>query len=91
MPVGTMQAPPQTQEAAAGAGDHFAAAHAAMLRDQQLQFHFTEFTPPQKIRTLAYWSAGKIVDNIEYDLPGTPCERVIHGDLCHIPSGVQAQ
>jgi hypothetical protein len=42
-----MQAPPQTQEAAAGAGDHFAAAHAAMLRDQQLQFHFTEFTPPQ--------------------------------------------
>jgi hypothetical protein len=42
-----MQTPPQTQEAAAGAGDHFAAAHAAMLRDQQLQFHFTEFAPQQ--------------------------------------------
>ena len=42
-----MQAPPQTQEAAAGAGDHFAAAHAAVLRDHQLQFHFTEFVRPE--------------------------------------------
>jgi hypothetical protein len=43
-----MQAQPQAQEVAAtGAGDHFAAAHAAMLRDQQLQFHFTEFVQPE--------------------------------------------
>jgi len=43
-----MQTQPQAQEVAAtGAGDHFAAAHAAMLRDQQLQFHFTEYTRPE--------------------------------------------
>jgi hypothetical protein len=56
MLAGTMQAPPQTQETAARAGDHFAAAHAAMLRDQQLQFHFTEFVrpePPQWVQPLA--------------------------------------
>src|SRR5512146_32700 len=47
MQVGIMQTPPQTQETAAGAGDHFAAAHAAMLRDQQLQSHFPEFVRPQ--------------------------------------------
>jgi len=43
-----MQAQPQAQEVAAPpAGDHFAAAHAAMLRDSQLQFHFSEYTRPQ--------------------------------------------
>ena len=48
----------------------------------------SEFLPPQRIRTLAFWSNGSIVDNLEYDLPGTPCEAVIHGGLCHIPTGV---
>jgi formate hydrogenlyase transcriptional activator len=49
----------------------------------------SEFLPPQRIRTLAFWSNGRIVDNLEYDLPGTPCERVIGGGLCEIPEGVQ--
>ena len=49
----------------------------------------SEFTPPQRIRTLAYWSVGQIVPNIEYDLPGTPCQEVIHGGLCFYPSGLQ--
>ena len=48
----------------------------------------SEFTPPQQIRTLAFWSNGGIVENIEYELPGTPCEEVINGGLCHFPSGV---
>ncbi len=51
----------------------------------------SEFIPPQKIRTLAFWSDGKIVDNIEYELPGTPCEEVIGGSVCYLPSGVQAK
>jgi hypothetical protein len=47
-PRGKMQPQPQAQDvAASGAGDQFAAAHAAMLRDQQLQFHFTEFVRPE--------------------------------------------
>ena len=44
-----MQAQPQAQEVAA-TGDHLAAAHAAMLRDHQLQFHFTEFVRPETPR-----------------------------------------
>ena len=51
----------------------------------------SELLPNQRIRTLAFWSNGSIVDNIEYDLVGTPCEEVIAGDICHIPSGVQAK
>jgi PAS domain S-box-containing protein len=51
----------------------------------------SEFTPPQRIRTLAFWSGGAIVPNIEYDLPGTPCQEVINGGLCFYPSGLQAR
>jgi PAS domain S-box-containing protein len=51
----------------------------------------SEFTPPQRIRTLAFWSNGKLVPNIEYDLPGTPCQEVINGGLCFYPSGLQLQ
>ncbi|MEO8309515.1 MAG: hypothetical protein ABI616_15905, partial [Pseudomonadota bacterium] len=49
----------------------------------------SEFVPPQKIRTLAFWSGGRIIANIEYDLPGTPCEEVFAGGLCYYPSGLQ--
>ena len=55
------------------------------------QAFISEFTPPSKIRTLAFWSHGKIVDNFEYELPNTPCEAVIHGGLRHFPSGVGKQ
>lgn len=45
--------------------------------------------PPQRVRTLAFWSAPSFVDNIEYDLPGTPCETVIkEGRTCFHPSGL---
>jgi formate hydrogenlyase transcriptional activator len=49
----------------------------------------SRFTSPDRIRTLAYWSQGKLTDNIEYDLPGTPCQEVINGGFCFYPSGVQ--
>ena len=42
-----------------------------------------------RVRTLAYWSDGRIQDNFEYDLAGTPCEDVIRGRLCHHPAGVK--
>ncbi|MDX1653664.1 MAG: sigma 54-interacting transcriptional regulator [Candidatus Competibacteraceae bacterium] len=34
----------------------------------------------RQVRTLAYWSDGRIVDNIEYPLAGTPCEVVARGE-----------
>lgn len=41
------------------------------------------------VRTLAFWSGGQLVPNIEYPLPGTPCEQVLGGGLCHYPQGIQ--
>ena len=47
------------------------------------------FIPPEGIQTIAYWSDGALVPNIEYELPGTPCQDVIHGGLCFYPRGAQ--
>ena len=47
------------------------------------------FIPPEGIQTIAYWSDGALVPNIEYELPGTPCQDVIHGGLCFHPRGAQ--
>jgi formate hydrogenlyase transcriptional activator len=41
-----------------------------------------------RVRTMAYWGNGKILDNVEWDLAGTPCEDVVKGNLCHYPTGV---
>jgi PAS domain S-box-containing protein len=50
-----------------------------------------EFVKPSSVRSLAYWSKGRIVENVEFDIAGTPCEAVYDGGLCHFPSGVQAR
>jgi PAS domain S-box-containing protein len=47
--------------------------------------------PAGRVRTLAFWSNGAIVPNIEYALTGTPCEGVIAGQVCYYPTGVQAR
>ncbi|MEQ9619877.1 MAG: sigma 54-interacting transcriptional regulator [Deltaproteobacteria bacterium] len=36
----------------------------------------------KKVRTLAFWSKSKYGENFEYDLEGTPCEKVISGEFC---------
>jgi len=41
-----------------------------------------------RVRTLAYWEKGRIRENIEFDLAGTPCEDVVRGRLCHHPLSV---
>ena len=43
-----------------------------------------------RVRTLAFWSKAGVLDNVEYDLAGTPCERVLSGEMCHYPRDVQA-
>jgi PAS domain S-box-containing protein len=46
------------------------------------------FTGEMRVRTLAYWFRDRIIDNVEWDLAGTPCEEVVRGRLCHHSSGV---
>ena len=51
----------------------------------------TEFVAPYGIRTIAYWSDGKIIPNYEFDLRGTPCQEVIEGGLCFYPAGLMTR
>ncbi len=41
--------------------------------------------PATRARTLAFWRAGEFDPNFDYELAGTPCERVIQDDriVCH--------
>jgi hypothetical protein len=34
-----------------------------------------------RVRTTAFWSHGRIVQNVEYDLAGTPCEHAVEGEM----------
>src|SRR5262249_35337019 len=63
--------------------------HLAFALDVRHAF-VAEFTSVRtRVRTLAYWSDGRIEDNVEYVLAGTPCEDVVRGQFCHHPSGVK--
>ena len=42
-----------------------------------------------RVQSVAVAENGALVDNIDYDLAGTPCENVIGGSTCCYPSGVQ--
>lgn len=45
----------------------------------------------QRLRALAFVQDGKLIDDFEYDILGTPCEPVIQGArLIHHPTGVQS-
>lgn len=44
---------------------------------------------PDRVRTIAFWSGEGFVENIEYDLAGTPCQEVIAGNTtCFYPMGL---
>jgi PAS domain S-box-containing protein len=43
----------------------------------------------RRLRALAFWLDGRLVDGYEYEISGTPCEPVIDGTrLVHIPENV---
>ncbi|MBI3948847.1 MAG: PAS domain S-box protein [Acidobacteria bacterium] len=59
----------------------------------QVQYAFiTECTDETKmrVRTLAFWRGENFGENVEYLLCGTPCQKVIDGDVCCYPDRLQA-
>ncbi len=44
--------------------------------------------PPERIRTIALASSGKVIENMEYALKGTPCQKVMGSEICSYASGV---
>ena len=42
-----------------------------------------------RVRTMAYWGEGRFSTTRNGTWPGTPCEDVVRGNLCHHPTGVR--
>src|SRR4051812_46604130 len=65
--------------------------HLAQAVDAHYAF-VAEFASPgtrTRAHTIAFWAIDGIAENFEWTLAGTPCEEVVHGKLCHHPSGVR--
>jgi PAS domain S-box-containing protein len=41
-----------------------------------------------KVRTLAFWARDRFIENFEYAIAGTPCEKVLAGELYHCANHV---
>jgi PAS domain S-box-containing protein len=41
-----------------------------------------------RLRTLARCVDGRLLENVEYELEGTPCAAVLDGSVCHVRDGV---
>ncbi len=44
---------------------------------------------PETVETVALYAKGKMLPNMRYALPGTPCENVVQRNLCCYPTGVR--
>jgi PAS domain S-box-containing protein len=56
----------------------------------QLRYAFVaECLPEDRARSLAFWRDGKLAENFEYDLKGTPCLNVVAGQACFHPDRLQ--
>ena len=42
-----------------------------------------------RIVTLAFYSQGEIAENFSYELTGSPCAKVLSGEVCFYPKGAQ--
>jgi formate hydrogenlyase transcriptional activator len=79
-----------TEGTAAATGDKFFRSlvqHAATALEVRFCF-VAECLPNRRARSLAWWLDGKLSENFEYELPGTPCMRVVEGRTCHYPDRI---
>ncbi len=77
--------------ATATGGEFFSALVRALALVLNVRYAFvSEFAGSNsRVRTLAFWNGEGFSENFEYDITGTPCERVLRGETCHYPEGVQ--
>jgi len=78
--------------AAVTGGDFFRSLVRCLAMALQVRYAFvTECTDVTmtRVRTLAFVKNQEISENIEFDLAGTPCERVIGGDVVYYPEKLE--
>ncbi len=78
--------------AAVTGGDFFASLVRHLARALQVRYAFvTECREREKLRarTLAFWMGDRLADNVTYEIAETPCLKVLAGETCYYPVGVQ--
>ncbi len=78
--------------AAVTGGDFFASLVRHLARALQVRYAFvTECRERVKLsaRTLAFWTGDRLADNVTYEIAETPCLKVLAGETCYYPAGVQ--
>src|SRR5262245_13528721 len=78
--------------AAVTGGDLFASMVRHLARALQVRYAFvTECREREKTtaRTLAFWMGDRLADNVTYEIAETPCLKVLAGETCYYPDGVQ--
>lgn len=43
----------------------------------------------KRAKALAFWKGDQLGENFEFDIAETPCEKVLHGEVCHYREGLQ--
>lgn len=83
-------------------GDFFRSLVESLARELEMDYCFVAVPEPEvglgeavteaprRLRTVAVWGRGEMLENLEYDLRGTPCERVTVTGVCSFTTGVQA-
>ena len=80
-----------TEGTAAAVGDDFfrsLARHAAIAMKARYAF-VAESLSPDESRSLAYWEGSDFGAGFSYRFPGTPCQRVVAGQVCSTRTGLQ--
>jgi PAS domain S-box-containing protein len=76
--------------AATTGSDFFQSLVQHMAQALRARYAFVTTCDDQKhARSLAFWKGDGFGENFEFDIADTPCERVLHGEVCHYPQGLQ--
>jgi len=44
----------------------------------------------KRARSLAFWKGNRLGKNFDFDIAETPCEKVLHGEICHYRQGLRS-
>ena len=61
-----------------------------MAQALRVRYAFVTTCDDQKhARTLAFWKGDGFGENFDFDVADTPCQKVLHGNVCHHRQGLQ--
>jgi PAS domain S-box-containing protein len=76
--------------AATTGNDFFQSLVKHMAQVLRARYAFVTTCDDQKhARTLAFWKGDGFGENFDFDMADTPCERVLHDDVCHYRQALQ--